>query len=142
MNTKSLLLATLATVFTSAVLADGKSPAELQQEAQLHAPSTTTRAAVLAEVLKARAAGTLNVHPDYGPHPTPVSGPSALTRGEVRAQLAQARANGTLNVHPDYGPHPTSVSGDSALTRTEVRAQLVKARANGTLDMHVESGGQ
>lgn len=100
MNTKSLLIAALATVFAGAALAEGKTFAELQQEAQLHAPSTTTRAAVLAELLQARAAGTLNVNPDRGPRVAAPSGASALTRAEVQAQLAAAQANGTLNVSP------------------------------------------
>lgn len=122
MNTKSLLIAALATAFAGAALATSKSPADLQQEAQLRAPSVTTRAAVLAEVLRARANGTLNVHPDYGTQA--VAGPSQLTRAVVLAQVAEARAAGTLNVHPDYG-------NSAARTRAEVRAEVAAAMANG-----------
>lgn len=103
MNTKSLLIAAIGTVFSGAVLATGTSPVQLQQEAQLLAPSIGTRAAVLVEVLKARATGTLEVNPDYDPHPGSVSGASALARAEVRAQRVRARANGTLDMDVEYG---------------------------------------
>lgn len=124
MNTKSLLIAALATAFAGAAFATSKSPAELQQEAQLHAPSTTTRAAVMAEVLKARANGTLNVHPDYGSVAITTPASSQLTRTAVLAQVNEARAAGTLNVHPDYG-------NNAARTRAEVRAEVAAAMARG-----------
>ena len=129
MNTKSLLIAALATAFAGAAFATSKTPADLQQEAQLHAPSVTTRAAVMAEVLKARANGTLNVHPDYGNQA--VAAPSQLTRAEVMAQVIEARAAGTLNVHPDYGNRAILAQGSSTLMRAEIRAATAAVIAQG-----------
>lgn len=57
MNSKSLLIAGLAIAFAGAAFADGKTPSELQQEAQLRAPSVTTRAEVRAQVTAAMARG-------------------------------------------------------------------------------------
>lgn len=122
MNTKSLLVAMLATALAGGAFATSKSPAELQQEAQLRAPSTITRAEVIAQLNEARANGTLNVHPDYGTRA--VTGPSQFTRTAVLNQLDQARADGTLNVHPDYGHH-------AARTRADVRAEVAAAMARG-----------
>lgn len=67
MNTKTLLITALAAAFSGAAFADVKSHAELQIEAQLSKPSTTTREAVMNRFLQARANGTLIGHPDYGP---------------------------------------------------------------------------
>lgn len=67
MNTKTFLIAAVATAFTGAAFADVKSQAELQIEAQLAAPSMTTRSSVIKQFQKARANGTLIAHPDYGP---------------------------------------------------------------------------
>lgn len=99
MNTKSLLITVLATAFAGAAFADRESDAALQQEARLHAPSTTTRAAVQAEFLAARANGTLVVHPEYGNYGAQAikaAAPLQLTRAEVMADVREARADGTL----------------------------------------------
>lgn len=93
MNSKPLLMI-LASTISFVASAGSKSPAELQQEAQLRAPSTTTRAAVLAEMARAQANGTLNVHPDYGTRAIGSNDGSTLTRAEVRAATAAAMANG------------------------------------------------
>jgi hypothetical protein len=127
MNTRPLLIAALATAFAGTSFATSKSPADLQQEAQLRAPSTVTRAQVISELNAARANGTLNVHPDYGTRA--VAGPSQLTRTAVLAELNAARADGTLNVHPDYGTR--AVTGSSQLTRAQARAEVAAAMARG-----------
>lgn len=57
MNTKSLLIAALATAWVGAASATSKTPADLQQQAQLRAAPTTTRAQVHAEVVAAMARG-------------------------------------------------------------------------------------
>lgn len=107
MNTKSLLTAALATAFAATALATSKSPADLQQEAQLRAPSTVTRAQVIAELNEARANGTLNVHPDYGTRA--VTGPSQLTRAQVRAEVATAMARGERLSQGDSNRNSASV---------------------------------
>jgi Domain of unknown function (DUF4148) len=80
MNTKSNLVALLAASCVGLAMAHGKSPGDLEQERQLKSPSTSSlaREEVVAEMLKARASGTLNVHPDYGTRPVglPVGGSS------------------------------------------------------------------
>ena len=62
MNSKSLLITVMVSAFAGAAFADAKTPTELQQEAQLPAPSTTTRAAVKAGVPKDRADATGSTH--------------------------------------------------------------------------------
>ncbi len=96
MNTKTLLIAALATAFAGAALADRRSDAELQQEAQLQTPSTTTRAEVISQFLAARADGTLAGHTDHRDQTPETNASTSLTRAEVVAELNAARANGTL----------------------------------------------
>jgi hypothetical protein len=116
MNAKSLLITALATAFVGAASATSKSPAELQQENQLRAPSTITRAAVLADLAQARAKGTLNTHPDFGSYAA-APARSVLTRAEVLAALSQARADGTLGVHPDHGIQSAAIGSRSMQDR-------------------------
>ena len=90
-----------------------------------------TRAEVEAEVIQARAAGTLDVNDTNYPPSAPAT--SHLTRAEVQAQVLQARADGTLDqqTDPDY---PRLVLAPSKLTRAQVQAELVQARNEGVLD--------
>ena len=102
MNTKSLLIAALATAFAGAALATSKSPAELQQEAQLRAPSTLTRAGVHAQVLQAQADGTQTRDGEQR-WSTPAATPpaSTLKRADVRADVLRAQSEGTLTVNSE-----------------------------------------
>ena len=99
-------------------------------------PGTVTRAEVRAEVLRARAAGELDIT-----EATPafaVAAPSSLTRAEVRAEAIRARAAGELDLtEADYPV--LAVGPASTLTRAEVRAEFIRARNAGEIES-TESG--
>ena len=91
---------------------------------------TVTRAEVRAEVLRARAAGELDIT-----EATPafaVAAASGLTRAEVRAEAIRARAAGELDLtEADYPV--LAVAPASTLTRAEVRAEFIRARNAGEI---------
>jgi hypothetical protein len=90
-----------------------------------------TREQVRAEVLAARAAGTLSSGGEgYQAHVFDI--PSTLTRTEVRGQLLAARAAGTL-VDGEAYPGPQDEADPMPRTREQVRAELAAARAAGTI---------
>jgi hypothetical protein len=107
MNAKSLLIATLAAALTGAAFAESrKTEAELQQEAQLRAPSNISRASVLAELARARADGTLVASLNtegFGSRAVTGSSANGLTRAAVLAEVRRAVADGSLPSNPDYG---------------------------------------
>ena len=90
MNTQSLFVAMLAAAFAGGAFATGKSPAELQQEAQLRAPSTVTRAEVRAEVAAAMARGERLSHGDANRNSPSVHKPHAEVRSAATPRDAVA----------------------------------------------------
>lgn len=104
--------------------------------ANAQSPSQSlTREQVRAEVLAARAAGTLGSGGE-GYQALVFDTPSTLTRAEVRAQLAAARAAGALYEGEAYpGPVHLLPAAPAAnqLTRAQVQAELAAARAAGTI---------
>lgn len=88
-----------------------------------------TRAQVHAEVLAARAAGTLDSGGE-GYQSRWDDTPSTLTRAEVRAQLLAARAAGQV-FEGDAYPGNVEAPVTKPLTREQVRSELAAARAAG-----------
>ena len=114
-NTKNLLAALLLAV---AGIASGTAAAE-----------GLTRDQVRAEVLAARAAGTLSSGGE-GYQAIDHATLSTRSRADVKADLAAARAAGTLHAGEAYpGPFPEA----KPVARAAVRAELAAARAAGTL---------
>jgi hypothetical protein len=113
-----------AILLTAAGVANAQSPSQ-----------SLTREQVRAEVLAARAAGTLGSGGE-GYQGQVFETTSTLTRAEVRAQLAAARAAGALYEGEAY-PGPAGLLSPapaaSPLTRAQVRAELAAARAAGTV---------
>ena len=66
-----------------------------------------TRAEVKAEVLRARAAGELDITEATFPFQQPVA-KSTLTRAEVKAEVLRARAAGELDITEASGNYPTN----------------------------------
>ena len=134
MNSKQALTALALVV--AGVGAYAQTEAELQYFGQQQ-PSTTTRAAVRSEVLKARANGeTLN------PTEADVAGlfqkPQAtgVTREQRRAEVAKARADGSLN-------RLTEVEGNavaSTRSRDDVRKEAIAATRSGEAARGVQAG--
>lgn len=91
-----------------------------------------TRERVRAEVIRARAAGELEIND--GDYPlTPKTAPSTVTRAEVLAEVRRARIAGELDVNDTNYPFtPKEVT--STLTREQVRLETNRARAAGELD--------
>lgn len=86
MNAKSVLIAVAAAFATTAALADDITMAP-------EAKSIKTRAEVVAEVLKARAAGQLIRAGEFLPV---MQAQSLKSRDQVRGEVLAARASGTL----------------------------------------------
>ena len=124
MNSKFLYAATLAVSLVSTLaLADEPAPVSRDQ--------------VKADVMKARAAGTLQ-RTDYDSgsyRPAPTQ--SNVTRQQVNADLAQARLDRKALVGPladeKYNPYGAQVLETSTLARSEVKNEVLQAAANGTL---------
>ncbi len=115
MNTISRLAA--LAVFSASVAASGAAFAqEATYELPLPAVSTTSRAAVQAELLQARADGTLRVtEADLNRH-DPVQ--SLRSRADVRAETLAARASGELQA---VGADDNSFDGHVAAASRPVR---------------------
>jgi hypothetical protein len=126
MNTRSIIAAAALTIVAGAGFAAGAGDQPAGQTGK-------TRAEVVAELQRARAAGEI-LNPDYAAAQTPTvqTGPGALTRAEVRADLERARRAGEV-LDPDYDyamqhPAPAQPSG---LTRAEVVGEYKRAVAAG-----------
>lgn len=89
--------------------------------------STKSRAEVKAELLQARASGSLQI--SESAYPAIPSATSNKSRREVQAELAQARETGALRVLDDEYP-VVQISGTSK-SREQVREELARAIANG-----------
>ena len=123
MNARLLFVATIAlSLASSYVLADDSSV-------------TLTRDQVTAQILKARADGTLQ-RTDYDTG-TVVPAASTRTRADTYADLAAAKANRKVLVGPDanrtYNPSDIELYAKSSVTRAEVKAGVLQAAASGTL---------
>lgn len=127
MNRKHALALALAVVGSTAFAQSGE--VDLQHFGATPA-STTTRAAVRTEVIKARADGENLV-----PHEADIAGlfqkapaASTVTRADRRAEVVQARRDGTLErlSEVDVGSIPVA----STRSRDEVRQEAVAATRN------------
>lgn len=96
--------------------------------------STVSRADVRAEVLRARAAGELDITEANFPYAAPAPA-TTLTRMAVRDEARRARAAGELDIteanYPALAASPNVQA--VALTRAEVRAEVIRANAAGEL---------
>jgi hypothetical protein len=130
MNRKHTLTALTLVLATSAAFAQS-SEIDLQHFGATQ-PAATSRAAVRAEVLKARAEGE-SLIPEQADiagvfQKAPVT--SNLTRAQVRAEVLQAQADGTL-VRPEVGYYGFDNAVASTRTREEVRKEAVAATRSG-----------
>jgi hypothetical protein len=97
------------------------------------AATQLTREEVRAEVVRARAAGELDVTEANYP-PEFKSPTSTLTRAQVRAELLRARAAGELDL--TEASYPFSYTQEkSTVTRAAVLAEVIRARNAGELDI-------
>ncbi|WP_082551628.1 DUF4148 domain-containing protein [Massilia sp. Root351] len=95
MNAKHLIASVSLIFAAGAALAE---PAELNFPSLAAAPGTgLTRAAVQAEVIRARNAGELELSEVNYPPLAPAT--STLTREQVKAEVIAARANGELDIN-------------------------------------------
>jgi hypothetical protein len=134
MNRKQALTALALVVAGSAAFA--QTEVELQHFGAPQA-STTTRAAVRAEVIKARANGeTLNateadVAGVFQKAPAPAAqAASTVTRAQRRAEVLAAQADGSLNRPAEIGVF-TDRAVASTKTRDEVRQEAIAATRSG-----------
>lgn len=97
------------------------------QAAHVDAPSTKTRAQVIAELQEASAQGLLSR--GEGDYPLALKTSNSKTRQDVRAELADARMAGTLS--RGEGDYPPETPSDSSKTGAEVQAELVAYNAEG-----------
>lgn len=99
-------------------------------------PATRTRTEVVAEVLSARAAGTL-IPAGEGLVQTrslPTNAASVVTRDSVKAEVLEARAAGELSPAGEFLQYDArQPAGVSLLTRAAVKASVVAARRAGEL---------
>jgi hypothetical protein len=123
--------ASLALLFSAAIaapaFASGYGPATSYRPevASYTQASGLTRAAVKADVARARAAGELNQNP-YAPisadSVSAVPGNGPKTRAEVKAELAEARANGELNLNPNAPAYVQELAvGGYSVPRAQAR---------------------
>ena len=124
MNTRTLIAASL--------LALAAAPAAFAQSAA--SPEPVTRAGVVAELQRARAAGELEPGVAYG-YSGMQTPESALSRAAVVAELARARNAGELRYvnTPESGYPWAAAQTASTKTRAEVRAEVQAAARAGTL---------
>ena len=116
-----------AVLILSAVVATGASAASTHDASQ-----SVTREQVRAEVLAARAAGTLDF--TEANYPREYLTVSTVTRAEVMAGVIRARAAGELDVIEATNPFPNAKQ-KSSLTRADVLAEVIRARAAGELEI-------
>ena len=124
MNTRKFIAASL--------LALAAAPAAFAQQAP--AEHAVTRASVVAELQRARAAGELEPGEQYG-LPAARSAPSAVSRSAVVAELDRARKAGELRYVDTRETGFPTVTAPQATerTRAEVKAELQAAMRSGAL---------
>ena len=102
--------------------------ADRSQQIPYSTTTNTTRAAVMAELAKARVDGSLYVSRETGELNAPAAqNANQLTRAEVMAEYTKARANGSLFVSNEKGefdnfPAQKATRSPSLATSTIVRA--------------------
>lgn len=104
-------------------------------------PSATTRAAVRAEVIKARANGEL-VSPTEADVAAVFQKPAVVagkTRAEVRSEVLKARADGSLDRRAELDVYQDNAVA-STRTRAEVRKEAVAATRSGEAARSVQAG--
>ncbi len=130
MNRKQAIAAALLAFTGTAVFAQAEADLQYFGTSQ-PAASTTTREAVRAEVLRARATGELLVPADaavagWAPKAATKGQASNLTRAEVRAEVLKAQADGSLG-----GLRELDAARDTAVasvrSRDEVRNEAIAA---------------
>jgi hypothetical protein len=133
MNRKQALTALALVVAGTGAFA--QTEVELQHFGQQQ-PSTTTRAAVRADVQKARANGELNATEAEvaGLVQKPAAG---VTRDQRRAEVAKARADGSLTRLSEVDASETVAS---TRTREEVRKEAVAATRSGEASRGLQAG--
>lgn len=92
-----------------------------------------TREEVRAEVLRARAAGELDINETNYP-PEFKSEKSTVTRAQVYAEVLRARAAGELDVTEATFPFALQQE-KSTVSRADVVAEVIRARQAGELDV-------
>ena len=117
-----------AVLILSAVIASSALAAVQQDGAD-----SRTRDQVRAEVLAARAAGTLEINEANYPREL-TTATSTVTRAEVMAETIRARAAGELDWNDASYPLQNAQT-TSTVTRTEVLAETIRARLAGELDI-------
>jgi hypothetical protein len=100
---------------------------------QHDASQGVTREQVRAEVLAARAAGTLDITEANYPREFTTE-KSTVSRAEVKAEVIRARAAGELDVTEATNPFPDAKE-KSRVTRADVLAEVIRARTAGELDI-------
>ena len=118
---KALLLSVVSLLAATSAMADS-------------APSTLTRADVIAEYQRARLAGEVH-HPEYDAshgRGQVASSARSLTRAEVQAELKRARDAGELQ-HIDHQHDVAAAAFPSTLTRAQVFQEYERARVSGEL---------
>jgi hypothetical protein len=111
-----------AVVATSAFAAGSQDPS-----------ASVTREQVRAEVMAARAAGTLDITDANYPRDLPAE-KSTLTRAQVKAEVIRARAAGELDWTESSYPF-VHTQEKSHVTRADVLAEVMRARQAGELDI-------
>lgn len=103
-------------------------------------PSTVTRAAVRAEVIKARANGEtlMPAEADIAGVFQKAPAASTVTRAQRRAEVLQARSEGAFDRPADVDVNATPVA--STRSREEVRKEAIAATRNGQASRGVGAG--
>jgi len=96
------------------------------------APAPLTRAQVVAETLRALAAGEVNSDDGYRPPISAMPTGPKLSREAVKAEYLRALAAGEVNSDDSF-TFPSEQRAESKLTRAEVVAEHLRARDAGEL---------
>lgn len=133
------LIATLALAFAGTAAFAQNSEADLQNFG-LSQPSATTRAAVRAEVVKARAEGQPLVQTEADVAGVFQKAPAAgdVTRAQRRAEVLQARKDGSLDRLNEVDVSTTPVA--STRSRDDVRREAIAATRSGQASRGVQAG--
>ncbi|MCR5884249.1 DUF4148 domain-containing protein [Rhizobacter sp. J219] len=137
MNRKHALALALAAFGSAAFAQSGE--LDLQHFGATQ-PSTTTRAAVRAEVIKARANGEnlLPAEADIAGVFQKAPAASTVTRAQRRAEVLQARSEGAFDRPAEVDVNATPIV--STRSRDEVRKEAIAATRNGQAARGVGAG--
>lgn len=136
MNTKQLIAAAVLTlVGSTAALA--QTEVELQHFGAAQ-PSTTTRAAVRAEFLRAQVAGEVQTPNEVVAVSPAAPNANKLTRAQVRTEFAKARVDSSYALPTEVTMFANDTSG-AVRSREEVRAEA-RAYTRGSYAARVQAG--